>query len=173
MTVIVSALSALLGALGGSGLLYFRQNRKLKEIEVEAKQSEEWKKLYETSDTDSREKDHKIDALYSERQGLLERLIEKERVIASKDIEMERLSFARCDVNECRKRKPPRRYEYNEQFAINNEQRNEETTMHFQKPSQGVVGTPAVPPACDGILQNHPGTAADDPEKGNCDGNRA
>lgn len=149
LTVIISALSALVGALGGGGLLYFRQNRRLKETEVEAKQSEEWKKLYETSDKDSREKDLKIDALYAERQRLLERLIERERVISQKDIEIERLSFARCDVNECRKRKPPRRYEEN----------NNVFTSYAASPDSGV--------------QDNKRTSADDRGAGGDNGNAA
>lgn len=111
LTVIITALASFITALGGSSILYLRQNRRLKDMEVESRQSDEWKRLYETSDKDSREKDAKIDSLYGERQRLLAQLIAKEREASSLKVEQERLMFARCDVNECRKRRPPRRYE--------------------------------------------------------------
>lgn len=111
LTVIITALASFITALGGSSILYLRQNRRLKDMELESRQSDEWKRLYETSDKDSREKDAKIDSLYGERQRLLAQLIAKEREASSLKVEQERLMFARCDVNECRKRRPPRRYE--------------------------------------------------------------
>jgi len=111
LTILASAFCSIVGALGGGGIIYYKQTRRMKEAEVEAKQSDEWKKLYEKSDEDSREKDRKIDALYCERQQMYNQLIERDRTIAYKDIQIERLKFARCDINGCRRRRPPREYE--------------------------------------------------------------
>lgn len=111
LTILVSAFCSIVGALGGGGIIYHKQTRRMKEAEVEAKQSDEWKKLYEKSDDDSREKDKKIDALYDERQQMYNQLIERDRTIAYKDIQIERLKIARCDINGCRRRRPPREYE--------------------------------------------------------------
>lgn len=80
---IINLIGSILGILGigtgvGAGMLFYSKNKRMKEaearmkeIEAEAKQSFEWKKLYDISDTDSREKDAKIDKLYDERQSLL------------------------------------------------------------------------------------------------------
>lgn len=111
ITAIATVIATLIGAVSGGGLLYYRQTRKIKEIEAEAKQSAEWKKLFDQSDEDSREKDKKIDALYEERQQLYKQLIERDKTIAQKDIQIERLRFMRCFINGCRKRQPKREYE--------------------------------------------------------------
>lgn len=111
IVILISALASLIGALGGGGVMYYRQTKQLKEAEVEAKQSDEWRKLFEQTDADSREKDKKIDGLYEQRQELYNTLLEKDRLIASKDIEIQRLNFSRCYVNGCRRRQPPRDYE--------------------------------------------------------------
>lgn len=111
LTIIVSAVCSIIGALGGGGIIYYRQTKHMKEAEVDAKQSEEWRKLFEQSDEDSRKKDKKIDGLYEERQNLYNKLLEKDRIIARRDIDLERLNFARCYVNGCKRRQPPRDYE--------------------------------------------------------------
>lgn len=110
LSVVLTAIVSFVSAMGGGSILFVRQNRRMKELEIESKQSDEWKKLYELSDADSKRKDNKIDELYTERQQLLERLIGKERHISSLIVYIERLLFARCDVDECGKRCPPRHY---------------------------------------------------------------
>ena len=124
LTIIVSAFCSIIGALSGGGIIYYRQNRRMKEVEVDAKQSDEWKRLYEKSDEDSREKDRKLDALYTERQQMYNQLIERDRTIARKDITIERLRFTRCDVNGCRRRRPPREYETYDTVDKENEKDN-------------------------------------------------
>ncbi len=124
LTIIVSAFCSIVGALSGGGIIYYRQNRRMKEVEVDAKQSDEWKRLYEKSDEDSREKDRKLDALYTERQQMYNQLIERDRTIARKDITIERLRFTRCDVNGCRRRRPPREYETYDTVDKENEKDN-------------------------------------------------
>lgn len=117
---IINLIGSILGILGigtgvGAGMLFYSKNKRMKEaearmkeIEAEAKQSLEWKKLYDISDTDSREKDAKIDKLYDERQSLLHKIIEIERRSAVKDITIAHLTYNRCDINDCDKRHPPR-----------------------------------------------------------------
>lgn len=111
LTIIVSAFCSIVSALGGGGIIYYRQTRRMKEADVDAKQSEEWKKLYEKLDADSRAKDQKIDTLLAERQQMHNQLVERDRTIAIKEIQIERLKFARCDTTGCRRRRPPREYE--------------------------------------------------------------
>ena len=102
LTIIASAFCSIVGALGGGGIIYY-------------------KKLYEKSDEDSREKDRKIDALYTERQQMYNQLIERDSIIAKKDIVIERLRFTRCDVNGCKRRRPPREYEIYDTLDKDNE----------------------------------------------------
>lgn len=122
IVTVINSIGTILGILGvgtgvGAGILFFSQNKRMKEaearmkeIEAEAKQSLEWKKLYDVSDADSREKDTKIDKLYDERQELLHKIIEIERRSAVKDIKIAHLEYERCDNNDCNKRHPPRIY---------------------------------------------------------------
>lgn len=109
VTLLINAVISLL-TIGGGSILFVRQSRRMKEVEVEAKQSDEWRKLFDQSDTDSRDKDRKIDTLYEERQQLYHKIIEKDKIIAGKDIMIERLKFDRCEIADCLKRHPPRKY---------------------------------------------------------------
>ena len=59
ITAIISA-----AVTWGSTFLFYRQEKKSRDIDNEARQSEEWRKLYLESQEDSRKKDKKIDDLY-------------------------------------------------------------------------------------------------------------
>lgn len=121
LTTIVNSVCTLLGILGaGTSVLFYTQNKRMhqaeaktKEVEAEAHQSLEWKKLFDQSDADRRDLDKKIDALYAERQQLLHTIIERDKTISCKDILIERYKFDRCIVNDCTKRNPPRKYNEN------------------------------------------------------------
>lgn len=157
LTVIITALASFITALGGSSILYLRQNRRLKDMEVESRQSDEWKRLYDISDRDSREKDSKIDSLYGERQRLLAQLIDKEREVSTLKVEQERLSFARCDVNECRRRRPPRRYESVPDVNDKPNDKQQKTDEgHNDKNTAGTADAGSTPPA---LVQDGEGAA--------------
>lgn len=94
--------------LGGGGVLYWKQDKRAKEIQNEARQSEEWRKLYERSEQDSREKDAKIDALYEEKKELRERYEQKCEECNSLKLEKQKLEFLKCEQFDCLNRKPPR-----------------------------------------------------------------
>lgn len=125
-TVIYTSIIALISALGGGSVIFFRANKKLKNIEVESRQSDEWQRLYKTLLDDNRDKDTKLDALYAERQKLYERLADGEKESAMREmeyikqsamaeVERTKLEYARCDVDDCLKRKPPRVYNQSNQ----------------------------------------------------------
>jgi hypothetical protein len=80
--------------------LYHRQTAAAKEIDNEAKRSEEWRKLYEESKADSERKETVItDLRHQLHQEEVARFkAEKDRV---------RLDSARCDNFWCTQRKPP------------------------------------------------------------------
>jgi len=78
-----NAIPAVVGAvtaLGGT-FLYYKQEKDGKEIENEAKQSEEWRKLYLESQEDSRRKDEKIDKLYDKIDEMNKRMVKMEKQV--------------------------------------------------------------------------------------------
>lgn len=111
---IISALTTVLGILlGGGGVLFWKQDKRAKEIENEAKQSDEWRKLYERSEQDSRDKSDKIDRLYDEKKELRERFEALMAECAELKILNKELEYQKCQRFECLKRCPPRFYNQN------------------------------------------------------------
>lgn len=111
---IISALTTLLGILlGGGGVLFWKQDKRAKEIENEAHQSDEWRKLYERSEQDSRDKSDKIDRLYDEKKELRERFETLMAECAELKIQNKELEYQKCQRFECLKRCPPRFYNQN------------------------------------------------------------
>lgn len=106
---IISALTTLLGILlGGGGVLFWKQDKRAKEIENEAHQSDEWCKLYERSEQDSRDKDAKIDAMYAEKKELRQELDRKCEEITELKLKNKELEYQKCQKFECTRRLPPR-----------------------------------------------------------------
>lgn len=78
----------------GGTFLFYKQEKKSRDIENESKQSDEWRKLYLESQEDSRRKDEKIDDLY--------KIIEvMRRDIAALERREQLNSIYRCDRIEC------------------------------------------------------------------------
>lgn len=125
ISFVPSIISALItGLLTWIGtFLFYRQKRDRLDIENEAKQSEEWRKLYLDSKRDSEDKDAKIDELRKEINRMQQKIVEMERKIQLNTI-------YRCEDVQCKKRRPP--------LATTNQPRNEKG--RFIKRSQA---TPA------------------------------
>lgn len=124
---IISALTTVLGILlGGGGVLFWKQDKRAKEIENEAKQSDEWRKLYERSEQDSRDKSDKIDRLYDEKKELRERFETLMAECAELKILNKELEYQKCERFECLKRCPPRFYNQNNKI---NEDTSEENSQ--------------------------------------------
>jgi hypothetical protein len=81
--------------------------KKMKQLENDVKQSEEWKKLYEETQAKNKKKDEKIDSLYV----LLEQYRKQEIELRSKKEELNleniKLKILKCEVPACQKRTPP------------------------------------------------------------------
>ena len=106
---IISALTTVLGILLGSGgVLFWKQDKRAKVLENEAKQSDEGRKLYERSDQDSRDKDAKIDAMYAEKKELRQELDRKSEEITELKLKNKELEYQKCQKFECTRRLPPR-----------------------------------------------------------------
>lgn len=124
LTVIVSVLSGinLLELIGF--ILFYRQNKKAKELENDGKQNENIDKLVETtqkvidiledkfndSENDSKAKGAKIDELLKEKETLISEkfqlLKEKQRA----ELELIKANYLKCEVQNCPKRQPPTGY---------------------------------------------------------------
>lgn len=111
VNIVVTAAIALLSALGGAGLIFWRQTKRMKEAEAEraevATQHEyvkEWKELYEKKEAKVNELDAKIDDLRKELRAeqMKNNLLE---------LEKEKLKWAKCTVNGCKNRQPPHYYD--------------------------------------------------------------
>lgn len=101
--IIISAIVSLVGAFGGASLLFWRQEKRAKEIQNEASAAQTWRELFERTDKEREERDEKIEALYKERAEL------KDKNAALKAENM-RLQWFRCTRNDCADRQPPRMF---------------------------------------------------------------
>lgn len=108
VTILSSAFSVVVGALGGGGVMYFRQNKAAKEIENESNQSNEWRKLYDEMKGELQSKDSKIDKLYEERKRYDDDIAELRKRITDLEISLKSERYFRCEVQDCKNRKPPR-----------------------------------------------------------------
>ena len=117
--IVSSVVSLLVGA--GSTVLFAPQIRKSKILENEAKQAEEWRKLYEEERKRSAEEerewreerkrlDDKIDDLYAQITKHRDEKAEKSKRIAQLEVENTRLEMLKCEVVKCINRKPPTGY---------------------------------------------------------------
>lgn len=116
---IITGVVALLSALLGSSVLYFRQNKRSKEIENELKLAQAWEHLAQEMESKNGEKDSKIDEL-RKHVNILQS--EKIKIIESKQKENQslqaelfetriksiELKYNECRIAGCPKREPPR-----------------------------------------------------------------
>lgn len=77
--VIVTAVCSLIAAVGGGSIIYFKQNRAMKEVEVEVKKQEaeskeieQWKDLYNEVKSENKRLSEKIDVLYKKQHELID-----------------------------------------------------------------------------------------------------
>lgn len=117
--ILTSAIGLITGA--GSILLFFPQIRRSKILENEAKQSEEWQKLYQEQCDERREerlryeerikqKDETIDKLFEDITRHRDEKAEKSKRIAELEVENTRLQLLKCELPKCINRKPPTGY---------------------------------------------------------------
>lgn len=117
--IISSIVSLVLGI--GSTIMFYPQTRKEKNLQNEAKQADEWKKLYDEErkarDEDQKDwmverdrLDKKIDDLYMQ---INKHRDEKAEVIkrnTTLEVDNTRLTMLKCEVVNCPNRKPPTGY---------------------------------------------------------------
>lgn len=124
-SIVITIITGLFGLISGGSILYYRQDRKLKEVEAkrqeaelvsaqklaraerDERQSQEWKRLYDESKEDSREKLEQIKALTDDRDNWRMECANRDVLIVQKEMEIQRLTFYKCDLLECTNRRPP------------------------------------------------------------------
>ena len=110
--MIETIITAILGVIAGnvSMFVFFRQERKAKILDNTAKESEEWKKLYECVHDELRERDSKIDTLYEQ----ISEWRDKYNNLASEKAQLEinnaKMCLLKCEVPSCPNRKPSTGY---------------------------------------------------------------
>lgn len=107
VTILASAFSAVVGAIGSGSIFYVRQNKIAKKIENEASQSSEWRKLYDEMKGELQSKDNKIDELYDERKKYDADIADLRKRITDLEIMLKSERIYRCEVTGCKNRKPP------------------------------------------------------------------
>lgn len=135
---IVAAATTLITVLGGGSIFYISVTRQLKQVEVqdksvdvELKQAEAWKELYDKSQERCEKKSETIRGLYAQ-------INEKDHQLNQKDAEIMRLQYEKeacnkehefkerqlewdkCIVNGCNQRQPPRDHNNGHQCPIAN-----------------------------------------------------
>ena len=107
---IISAVVSLVGAFGGATLLFYRQNKVSKELDNEAKQSDEWRKLYEMEKDEVNDLNKKIDTLYDEIRKHRDEKNTMAKRITELEIDNTKSQIYRCEVAGCARRQPPTGY---------------------------------------------------------------
>ena len=114
-------LPTVVGVIGGTfGIIYWRENKALlqqnvkaksaevsdKLVDVELKEAEEWRRLYEEERARNTEKSQRLKSLYAERDDLKEKL-------NGANFRVQQLSWYHCTVNGCHHRRPPHIFDKN------------------------------------------------------------
>lgn len=99
-TILVAAVSALISGGGIAGLVFFRENKRARQLENEATASSQWRELYEKSEAKVESQSVKIDALYKENNYLRD---QNNSLTTQKAV----LTMYKCETLECANRKPP------------------------------------------------------------------
>lgn len=134
---IIAILSSLVITLiGGGGILYYSVNKRLKNIQADREASTEWKRLYDEQVEENKVITGRCNELYLHRRQQADEINEKNvelakkevefvqkdviiarkdaeiadknAEIAKKDVEIVRLTYDKCIINGCDKRKPKR-----------------------------------------------------------------
>lgn len=103
--ILVGAVAGLLTALGGGSIFYVKITRKDKQLDVELKEADAWKALYEEQKAKCDEKSEKIRALF-------EKIDAQKKAEARHLAIIQQLKWYRCtrNMDECSNRQPPRDY---------------------------------------------------------------
>lgn len=103
LIALIASIGSLLAGSGVAGVLFYRERKRAEQLKNEASAAEQWRVLFERSDSDNRDKDARIDKLYDQQS----RLREKNNKLSTENAV---LLLKKCDVNGCDEREPSRGY---------------------------------------------------------------
>lgn len=99
-TIITALASALLSGGGIAGVVFFRENKRARQLQNETTASAQWRELYEKSEAKVESQGLKIEALYKENNYLRDQnnSLTTQRAV---------LTMYKCETLACADRKPP------------------------------------------------------------------
>lgn len=126
MTEIIISIIGFITTLVGGGILFYKQNKRLKlaeamlaernvsakDLENERTSNQEWIKLYNEQCAYSKRLEAKLQLVNDDNKQLRKIEHDYAELDAKQRIIISQLTWSRCDVNECPNRKPPRDYEH-------------------------------------------------------------
>lgn len=110
LSVIISSIVSVVVAFGGSSLLFFTQNKRLKKAEADAKILENTMKLYEVVLKERDDYRKRLYESYDHRRKINDECNRLKVNNAEKDVYITKLEWCKCVVNGCDRRTPPRNY---------------------------------------------------------------
>lgn len=99
-TVLVAVLSSLVSGGGIAGLVFFKENKRARQLDNETTASAQWRELYEKSEAKVDGLNLKVDALYKENGYLRDQndSLKTQRAV---------LTMYKCETLNCTNRQPP------------------------------------------------------------------
>lgn len=111
LSVIISSIVSVVVAFGGSSLLFFTQNKRLKKAEADAKIIENSMKLYEGVLKERDDYRKRLYESYDHRRKINDECNHLKVNNAEKDVIITKLEYCKCIINGCDRRTPPRNYD--------------------------------------------------------------
>ena len=111
LTVVISSICSVLVSFGGSSLLFFTQNKRLKKAEADAKILENSMKLYEGVLKERDDYRKRLYESYEHRRKIADECNDLKVKNAEKDVIITKLEYCKCIINGCDRRTPPRNYD--------------------------------------------------------------
>lgn len=110
LSVIISSIVSVIVAFGGSSLLFYSQNKRLKKAEADAKILENTMKLYEVVLKERDDYRKRLYESYDHRRKIHDEYNLLKVNNTEKDVYITKLEWCKCIVNGCDRRTPPRNY---------------------------------------------------------------
>lgn len=110
ITVVISSLCSVLVSFGGSSLLFFTQNKRLKKAEADAKILENAMKHYDVAIKERDDYRKRLYESYEHRRKIADDCNDLKVKNAEKDVIITKLEYCKCIINGCKRRTPPRNY---------------------------------------------------------------
>lgn len=111
LSVLISSIVSVIVAFGGSSLLFYSQNKRLKKAEADAKILENSMKLYEGVLKERDDYRKRLYESYEHRRKIADECNDLKVKNAEKDVIITKLEYCKCIINGCDRRTPPRNYD--------------------------------------------------------------